>query len=64
MLWRELLDELAADQGVWMLAGVGVLIVVLLVGGWLRTWWSVNLPRNHLEAKRRLRREGRDNERA
>ena len=59
MLWRELLDELASDHGVWMLVGVGILIVVLLVGGWLRDWWMLNLVRNRLEAKRRLRRDNR-----
>jgi hypothetical protein len=41
------------------LAGLAALIAVLLIGDWFRSWWTFNLLRNRLEAKRRLRREGR-----
>ena len=35
---------------------LGVLIAVLVVGGWLRDAWMTNVLRNYLDAKRRLRR--------
>ena len=37
-------------------AGVVVLVAILLVGDRLRTWWTTNILRNNLDARRRLRR--------
>ena len=43
---------------VWILAGVAAVAVLLLFGDWLLTGWIANVLRNHLAAKRRLRRNG------
>lgn len=56
----EILGELAWDSALWTLLGLGALIVVLLIGDWLYGWWITTLLRNRVEAKRRLRREGRE----
>jgi hypothetical protein len=44
----------------WTFLGLGVLIAVLQIGSWFRDWWAVNLLRNRVDAKRRLRRQDRD----
>ena len=48
---------------VWLGTAFGIMVVVVvalaLAGEWLSGWWTTNLLRNRLEAKRRLRREGR-----
>jgi hypothetical protein len=54
-----LFTEFLWDTRVWMLGGVVIVIGLLLLGDWLRTGWMTNVIRNHLEAKRRLRRQGR-----
>jgi hypothetical protein len=41
--------------------GIVVVIVILAVGGWLLNAWRINVLRNNLAAKRRLRREGQSN---
>ena len=48
----------------WLAVGLVVVLVAAVVlaalGDWFRTWWLTNLFRNRLDAKRRLRREGRE----
>lgn len=41
--------------------GIVVVIAILAVGGWLFNAWRINVLRNNLSAKRRLRREGQSN---
>jgi hypothetical protein len=58
MDWTEL------PWGFWMwlgsILGVAAVAVTLgLIGDWLTGWWTINRLRNRLDAKRRLRREGR-----
>ena len=43
-------------------ANVVGLVAILAAGERLRTWWTMNLLRNNLDAKRRLRRRGGDGE--
>lgn len=47
------------DLTVWTFLGLGVLMAVLHIGSWFRDWWTTNLLRNRLAAKRRLRQERR-----
>jgi len=56
----EIVGEPDWDRVIWTLIFTGALIGVLLLGDWLRSWWVTNLLRNHIAAKRRLRRDGRD----
>jgi hypothetical protein len=44
-----------------ILIGIVIVIAILAVGGWLLNAWWINVLRNNLSAKRRLRREGRSN---
>ena len=50
-----------AGMAVWtsvvIAASVVGLAAILAAGERLRTWWSMNLLRNNLDAKRRLKRE-------
>jgi hypothetical protein len=39
---------------------LGLLVAVLLFAEWFRDWWLINVLRNRLEAKRRLKRERRE----
>ena len=43
-----------------LFAGIALVAVALLVGGWLWRWWTENLLRNELQRKRRLRYQRRD----
>ena len=53
----EIVGDAGVDSAAWILVGLAALVAVLLVAGWLHSWWT-NLLRNYVEAKRRLR--GRD----
>jgi hypothetical protein len=55
--WPEILP--LEGRAVFLIA-LGLLVVVLLFAGWFRDWWLINVLRNRLEAKRRLKREGRE----
>jgi hypothetical protein len=61
--WPESVLTLPWDVKIWLLAVIGIglvaVIVGLLLGDRLRTWWITNLLRNYLDAKRRLQRERR-----
>jgi hypothetical protein len=52
---RELFGDLGA---LWFVIGLAALVVIILIADRLYTGWLTNVLRNHLEAKRRLRREG------
>jgi len=43
----------------WTFIGIAVVMALLHIGSWFREWWTVNLLRNQLDAKRRLRRDHR-----
>jgi hypothetical protein len=53
--------ELPWDARVWLGIAFGLLVVVAVIVGllvyWASGWWTTNLLRNRLEAKRRMRRE-------
>ena len=61
--WPDIFRDLPLEATTWTLStigiGLGVVVAVLLIGDWLSGWWTTNLLRNRLQAKRRLKREGR-----
>jgi hypothetical protein len=62
--WPDIFRDLPSDATAWTLSTIGILlgvvIALLLIGDWLSGWWTTNLLRNRLEAKRWLKRQRRE----
>ena len=55
-----LIENTRAWTGTFFFSGLALLIAVLLFVEWFGDWWLTNLLRNQLEAKRALKRQGRE----
>ena len=54
------LREAREHAGLIILIEIGAVALLLVLGEWLRRRWAINMLRNYLNARRRLRQERRN----